>query len=169
MVSRRCALVWILSLLMTRASEAATEVAAWQGDTIVLGPQPTRLTLQPTDHIDLAATLAQASNRRFTLVLRGLATNGPPGTGYSVFLNLPEGVKPGEEDAGLAGAVSFFGVSSASADTNARAISFEVSDVLQRLRRAGRLGGALSVTIIPTGNPSVDSRPTINKIALFEY
>jgi hypothetical protein len=96
-----------------------------------------------------------------------LAADAPPATAYLIFLNLPEGATPSPDDAGYAGAISFFDVRPLSADTDAQAISFVVSDVLQRLRAAGRLAGGVTVTLAPTGALAADSHPTINHIALF--
>jgi hypothetical protein len=156
-------------MVMTGPGDAAAaEIAAWRGGTIRLGTKPTSLTLQPTEHGDLATALADASRRRLTLVVRGLATDNPPATGYLVFLNLPEGATPGAQDPGYAGAISFFGVLPAAEDTDADAISFEVSEVLQRLRAVGRLVGSVTVTLVPTSAPAAGSHPTINQIGLFE-
>ena len=125
---------------MTSPGKAdATEMAASQGGAIALTAAPTRIALQPAGNVDLAAAFAAAPARHFILTLQGLATDRPPETGYLVFLNVPEGVTPAVEDIGYAGAVSFFGVPPSAEGADARAVSFEVSEVVQRLRAAGRL------------------------------
>jgi DNA-binding beta-propeller fold protein YncE len=168
MISRRCALLAFLGAIMTSPGKAdATEMAASQGGAIALTAAPTRIALQPAGNVDLAAAFA-AAGHNFILTLQGLATDSPPGTGYLVFLNVPEGVTPAVDDIGYAGAVSFFGVPPSAADTDARAVSFEVSEVVQRLRAAGRLASAMTVTIRPAGKPAAGSHPTIRRIALFE-
>ena len=116
----------------------------------------------------LAAAFAATADRNFILTLQGLATDRPPETGYLVFLNAPEGVTPAVDDIGYAGAASFFGVTPSAEGADARAVSFEVSDVVQRLRTAGRLASAMTVTIRPAGKPAAGSHPTIRRLALFE-
>ena len=168
MISRRCALLAFLGTMMASPGKAdATEMAASQGGAIALTATPIRIALQPADNVDLAAAFA-AANHNFILTLQGLATDRPPETGYLVFLNVPEGVTPAVDDIGYAGAVSFFGVPPSAAGANARAVSFLVSDVVQRLRAAGRLAGTMTVTIRPAGKPATASHPTIRRLALSE-
>jgi hypothetical protein len=169
MISRRCALLGFLGTIMTSPGKAAaTEMAASQGGAIALTATPTRIALQPAGSVDLAAAFAATADRHFILMLQGLATDRPPGTGYLVFLNVPEGVMPGVDDAGYAGAVSFFGVSPSAESAEASAVSFELTEAVQRLRAAGRLAGTMTVTIRPAGKPAAGSHPTIRRIALFE-
>jgi hypothetical protein len=164
MISRRCALLAFLGTIMTSPGKAdATEMAASQGGAIALTATPTRIALQPADNVDLAA-----ADHNFILTLQGLATDRPPETGYLVFLNVPEGVTPAVEDIGYAGAVSFFGAPPSGEGADARAVSFEVSEAVQRLRTAGRLAGTMTVTIRPAGKPAAGSHPTIRRLALFE-
>jgi hypothetical protein len=168
MISRRCALLAFLGTMMASPGKAdATEMAASQGGAIALTATPTRIALQPADNVDLAAAFA-AANHNFILTLQGLATDRPPETGYLVFLNVPEGVTPVVEDIGYAGAVSFFGAPPSAEGADARAVSFEVSEAVQRLRAAGRLAGTMTVTIRPAGKPAAGSHPTIRRLALFE-
>jgi hypothetical protein len=168
MISRRCVLLAFLGAIMTSPGKAdATEMAASQGGAIALTAAPTRIALQSAGNVDLAAAFA-APGHNFILTLQGLATDRPPETGYLVFLNAPEGVTPAVDDIGYAGAVSFFGVTPSAEGADARAVSFEVSDVVQRLRAAGRLASAMTVTIRPAGKPAAGSHPTIRRIALFE-
>jgi hypothetical protein len=77
-------------------------------------------------------------------------------------------VTPAVEDIGYAGPVSFFDVPPSGEGADARAVSFEVSEPLQRLRAAGRLAATMTVTIRPSGKPAAGSHPTIRRIALFE-
>jgi len=168
MISRRCALLAFLGTMMASPGKAdATEMAASQGGAIALTATPTRIALQPADNVDLAAAFA-AANHNFILTLQGLATDRPPETGYLVFLNVPDGVTPAVEDIGYAGAVSFFGAPPSAEGADARAVSFEVSEAVQRLRAAGRLAGTMTVTIRPAGKPAAGSHPTIRRLALFE-
>jgi hypothetical protein len=167
MISRRCALLAFLGTIMTSPGKAdATEMAASQGGAIALTAAPTRIALQPADNVDLAAAFA-AADHNFILTLQGLATDRPPETGYLVFLNVPDGVTPAVEDIGYAGAVSFFGAPPSGEGADARAVSFEVSEAVQRLRAAGRLAGTMTVTIRPAGKPAAGSHPTIRRLALF--
>jgi DNA-binding beta-propeller fold protein YncE len=162
-------LLGFLGTIMASPGEAAaTEMAASQGGAIALTAAPTRIALQPAGNVDLAAAFAATADHNFILTLQGLATDRPPETGYLVFLNAPEGVTPAVDDIGYAGAVSFFGVTPSAEGADARAVSFEVSDVVQRLRAAGRLASAMTVTIRPAGKPAAGSHPTIRRLALFE-
>jgi hypothetical protein len=167
MLSRRCALLGVLGAFMATASDGATELAAAQGGPIALSPGSTDIALQQTGGANLADALSQVDEHSLTLVLRGLAAKRPPGTGYFVFFNVSAGATPDPADVGLAGTISFFGAPETAAGSS-RNVSFEVSDVLARLRLAGRLSDTLILTIVPTGKPAPDSRPTINHIALFE-
>jgi hypothetical protein len=167
MISRRCALLGLLGAIMASPGmAAATEIAASQGGAIALTAAPTRVALRPAANVDIATALADAGSRQFVLVVRGLAADKPPATAYLIFLNLSEGATLSPDDASYAGSISFFDVHPASEDTDAQAISFVVSDVLQRLRAAGRLAG-VTVTLAPTVTLAADSHPTINRITLF--
>src|ERR1700692_4490857 len=101
MISRRCALLGFLGTIMASPGEAAaTEMAGSPGGATALTATPTRIALQPADNVDLAAAFAATADRNFILMLQGLATDRPPGTGYLVFLNVPEGVTPAVDDIG---------------------------------------------------------------------
>src|SRR5690349_3852882 len=141
MIFKSCALLGLLGAIMLSPGNAAaaTEIAASPAGTIALTPTLAPIALRPAHGIDIAVRLAASADRHFVLTLEGLATDQPPGTGFRVFLNAPDGVDPTLEDAGYAGALSFFGVPPPGA--SARAVSFDVTEVLQRLRAAGRLGG----------------------------
>jgi hypothetical protein len=154
--------------MISPGNAAETEVAASQGGVIALTAAPTRVALRPAGNIDLAATFAAPGDQHFILTVQGLTTDRDPGTGYLVFLNAPEGVPPSVEDIGYAGAVSFFDVHPAAEGYDARAVSFEVSELLQRLDRAGRLAGTITVTIRPSGKPAAGSHPTVERIALLK-
>jgi hypothetical protein len=152
---------------MATTTYAASELATAQESPIALAPGPTRIELRPTGGANIAVVLSKAESRRLSLVLRGLAAHRPPETGYLVFFNVPAAATPGPEDLGFAGTISFFGAPTA-AEGSSRNVSFQVSDVLRRLRLAGRLSNTLTLTILPTGKAAPDSQPTINQIALLE-
>jgi hypothetical protein len=164
-ISRRCVVTGLLGSLMTAAQAAANEIARSNSGAIALASGSIRVALHATK-ADISGVLAEPAGRRFSLLFSGLATNKPPGTNYLVFLNVPEGATPDVQDAGFAGTISFFGASAAA--ESSRAVSFEVSGVLQRLRALGRLADGLIVTIAAAGKPQPDSRPTIDRIAMFE-
>lgn len=166
MISRRSLLLAGAYVVISTQVNAAVQVA--QAEKIVLGPQPTRVMLRPAEGVDLTARLAKAADRRFTLVLRGLAADRQPGAVYSVFLNLPEGTKPSADDPGFVGTLSFFGMSKPTDGTSQRAISYEVSQAITRLQSANRLDGSLFVTIAPGRPPAADSQPTIEAVSLYE-
>jgi hypothetical protein len=168
MISRRCFVLVGVAALVSTGGIAAVQVAKGTEEHVVLKGGVTRVVLRPTDGIDLAERLANLEGRRFTLVLGGLAADRQPGTPYLVFLNLPEGAETSPSDPGFAGTLSFFGVPRNTGGDSPRTISYEISDVLARLRQAGRLERQLSVTIVPGRPPISDSHPIIEKITLVE-
>jgi hypothetical protein len=166
-ISRRSALLGLFGAIVANPGNAAvTEIAASPAGPIALTPGPAHVALRPADGVNVAAKFAASTDRHFILTLEGLATDVPPDGGFLVFLNVPENSALTTEDAGFAGPLSFFGVPPPGAA--ARAVSFDVTEVLQRLRAAGRLGGAVTVTIRATAKPAAESHPTINRIALVE-
>ena len=166
MLNRRGLILAGLSLMIPRRLAAASKVAAWEGERLILAPGPTRAVLHLSENMTMATLGAQAQTRRFILRLAGIFAQRDPQTGYLVFLNLGEDAKPSPEDIGYAGALSFFGMPRDITE-GSRAVSFEVSPVLLRLRQSGRLDGQLAVTFVPSKAPAEGSRPSISEIALY--
>ena len=153
--------------LFAVATVALGQSASWSGGSMALRPDGARLELKPAIESDASALLGTSKSHRMTLVLRGIATDRPPGTGYLVFLNLPEGVNASLDDPGYVGGLNFFGMPGSSEGRSARAVSFEISEVIERLAQVGRLDEALTLTIAPSGRPSPDAHPIIDAINIF--
>ncbi|HEY4593846.1 MAG TPA: hypothetical protein VIJ61_15625, partial [Thermoanaerobaculia bacterium] len=83
-----------------------TKPAAGRGDGQViafLGPvklqrPPVRVPLQGAEGTPLSAVLDTLGRRRLYLVLRDLRTDEPPGVLYDLYLDLPAGGRPREND-----------------------------------------------------------------------
>ena len=166
MLNRRGLILAGLSMAIPTRLDAAAMIADWEGETLVLAPGAARAILRLSGTMTVANLAAQAQTRRIILRLGGIAANRDPETGYFVFLNAGDDVKPTADDLGYAGALSFFGMPK-DVSEGSRAVSFEVSPVLVRLQQAGRLNGPLSVTILPATPPAGGSRPSIAEIALY--
>ncbi|MGH6821586.1 MAG: hypothetical protein ACREDU_12095, partial [Methylocella sp.] len=123
-------------------------IASWEGETLVLTPGPARAVLRLSGNMTVETLAAQAQTRRIILRLGGIAANRDPQTGYFVFLNAGDDVKPTADDLGYAGALSFFGMPKELRE-GSRAVSFEVSPILVRLQQAGRLNSPISATFVP--------------------
>jgi hypothetical protein len=165
-LNRRGLLSAGLSMMIPRRLHAAASVARWEGETLLLTQEPTRAVLHLSENMTVATLAAQAQTRRFILRLAGIFAKRDPQTGYLVFLNLGEDAKPSPEEIGYVGALSFFGMPK-DVSEGSRAVSFEVSPVLLRLRQSGRLDGQLAVTFVPAKVPAEGSQPSISTIALY--
>jgi hypothetical protein len=165
-LNRRGLILAGLSVMIPSRLDAAAMIASWEGEKLVLTPGPAHALLRLSENMNGATLAAQARTRRIILRLGGIAANRDPQTGYLVFLNAREDVKPTADDIGYAGALSFFGMPKEVSE-GSRAVSFEVSLVLLRLQQAGRLNGPVAVTFVPAASPAEGSRPSISEIALY--
>jgi tyrosinase len=115
-----------------------------------------------------------APKRRYYLRLEDVRTNAPPGIGYDVYINVPQGGRPTRSDAGYAGTINFFGSVPHEHSGHARRagpvrtnnVSLDVTRVVEQLRAQGRDTGGLSVTLVPVGTPNANTTPTIGRISL---
>jgi hypothetical protein len=165
-LNRRGLILAGLSVVIPNRLDAASIVASWEGETLVLTPGAARAILRLSGTFDVAALAAQARTHRFILRLSGIFANHDPRTGYLVFLNAGEDARAGIDDPGYVGALSFFGMPR-ELSQGSRAVSFEVSSALVRLQQGGRLNAPISVTFVPTALPAEGSRPSISEIALY--
>jgi hypothetical protein len=164
---RRVAYIGLLiaALLPMRAT---AQSPVWNGDRAVLEGTPTRIPLRPLEAAEAKELLAEPQSRRLTLVLRGLTTNVQPGIGYWLFLNLPPSETPSLADAGYIGSINFFGMPANTESGHPRAVSFDISHVMARLAKLGRLDERLTLTIAPSGSPEPNAHPAVDQIAIFE-
>jgi tyrosinase len=114
--------------------------------------------------------------RPYYLRLNDIRAARQPEAGYDVYLDLPEGATTSRESPSYVGAINFFGATPhhdaemkmpmPTPATAQRDASFVVTDVVARLKAAGRLTEAPKVSFAPTGRPSDGSLPTVGSVAL---
>jgi hypothetical protein len=178
----RTALAAVLAaglVLMAQSNDARTEanstIAELAGP-LILNSGPTRFVLSSprTAGPPLASRLDRLpTERHIYLVFRNLYSAEAPGVLYHVYLDLPEGVRPGKDDVHRVGFLNFFQAGriteSGKAATDESAFrSFDVTVVAKTLRSRGLLKGTTSVTVIPGAPPSENAMPTVGRIELVE-
>ena len=118
--------------------------------------------------VSLAAQIGKLrNNRRLYLVIRDLRAENPPESVYQVYLNLPKDNKIDRDKTQSIGSINFY----ASQDGSSRSdffFSYDVTNTLKTLLARKLLIEPLTVTIIPAGEPSVGSVPTVGQIQLVE-
>lgn len=155
-----------------------TRPAAGRGDGQViasLGPvklqrTPVRVSLQGAEGPSLAALLdTLGRGRRLYLVLRDLRTDEQPGVLYDVYLDLPAGGQPRENDPHYVGSFNFYnaaGTAEGFSPSGARFQSFDISEVARALRARGKLSDRTTLTVFAGGTPADTARPVIGRIEL---
>jgi tyrosinase len=118
------------------------------------------------------------ANGRMYLVVRNLKTDLQPGTLYAVYLDLPANATLAQKRAHAVGALNFFhahadqqmpaGGHGAMAANHAVAASFDVTTLVQTLRKAGTLCEKPVVTIVPVGNPNAAAKPVVGDIRIVQ-
>jgi tyrosinase len=115
---------------------------------------------------------ADAGQRgRVFLQLRNFRADAPPGVLYHVYLSLPEGARGRDATRHYVGPLSFFDAVPGRAHAQhfrGKSTSFDVTDIVRRLRREGLFSGTPSVTIAPAGAPPEAARPLIGEIRLVQ-
>jgi len=148
--------------------------AAGRGDGQViafLGPvklqhAPVRVPLQGAEGTPLGAVLDTLGRRRLYLVLRDLRTDEPPGVLYDLYLDLPAGGQPRENDPHYVGSFNFYNAAASFAPADARFQSFDISDVARALRARGKLTDPTTITVVAGGTPDAAARPVIGRVEL---
>jgi hypothetical protein len=158
------ALGLVFAAMAPIAAHAATLLASSADQRIRLSSVPTRVAIAPTTQTTGAQSLDATANHQVFLVLEGLSATLAPGASFDVFLG-PAGAGPGRDDAGYAGTLNFYNISAAT-PADARAVSFDVTAVLARLRASGEIKSPLAVTIIPHAPPQENSEPAIGRLRL---
>lgn len=114
---------------------------------------------------------------RMFLVVRNLRTDVAPGALYAVYLDLPPNPTPEQRRAHAVGAINFFhahpeqgqGMAhEGMADAHAAAASFDVTDLVRRLRGAGELAEQPAVTVVPIGRPNAAASPSVGDVSIVE-
>jgi hypothetical protein len=103
------------------------------------------------------------ANKRIYLVLDGITADLPPGANYDVFLGPPDGNIPPSDNLGYAGTLNFFDIS---AQAESHSVSYDVTDVLMRLRQHGQLAGPIFVTFVPDAPPFAKAKPAVGRLSL---
>jgi hypothetical protein len=142
---------------------------------IVLGGRPVRVVLAGprASAASLRALLQNlGSGEHLGLLLNGLSAAEPPGIVYDLYLDLPPGATPAEDDPHYVGTFNFFnfvplpGVERGVASTSVPAYSFDITEVARTLQQRGLLRDPLTATIVPGGMPAIGARAVIGEIAL---
>ncbi|HEY0439683.1 MAG TPA: tyrosinase family protein [Xanthobacteraceae bacterium] len=138
---------------------------------IALGAHPIRVNLGPTQ--ESAAPFSEqieavGDATRLYLVLGNYRAEAQPGIVYHVYLDLPASPTAPPREGLYIGTMNFFDAVPHGGHPMAggKTKSFDVTDVVTRLRAEGRLGDAPSVTIVPAGRPASEARPVIGEISL---
>jgi hypothetical protein len=132
---------------------------------IELKAAPVQVSLDGT----LASRLDALGGRRLYLVLQDIRTNEQPGVLYHVYLNLPAGSQPGENDSHYVGSFNFYNAvvtEQGGPPANARLQSYDITEIARNLRARGRLSDRTTVTLNPSGTPVSAARPLIGRIEL---
>jgi hypothetical protein len=139
---------------------------------VALKPEGVSVALEPPAsgprRISLAAQVGKLrNNRRLYLVIRDLHAEHPPESIYHVYLNLPRDKKIGEDRTDSVGSINFY-ASQSGASRSDFFFSYDVTETLKNLLAKKLLIEPLTVTIIPAGEPTVGSVPTVGQIQLIE-
>jgi tyrosinase len=144
-------------------------VASAGGGGIALGGAPIRVHLATTrEDVSFADEIeALGDEKKLYLVVNNYRAEAQPGVLYHVYLDLPSGPSDQHREGHYVGTISFFNaVPHAGHQMTGKRRSFDVTDVVQRLRSEGRAGTTPSVTIVPAGRPASEARPVIGDISL---
>jgi hypothetical protein len=115
------------------------------------------------------------ANGRMYLVVRDLQTDVPPNTLYGLYLDLPPNSTVEQKKEHAVGAFNFFHAHpsqgaghAAMATAHTAAASFDVTSLVQNLRKAGKLSANPILTVIPIGKPNAAAKPVVGDISIIE-
>ena len=170
---------------MLGAAPPAVHAASSQAG-VALGATPAKvpLTLQPFPSLG-ASPNETFSVQRDTLPpevavhlrLENVTASAQPATSYDVYLDPPSGQAPTRADASFVGSLNFFAVVRHAGHDQAdmaageemgapRNFSFDVTEVVRKLKAANRLSDVPSVVLAPNSAPVSGAAPRIGRIAL---
>jgi hypothetical protein len=135
----------------------------------VLGSEPTSIDLQAAPGVDASNIFREASTRRFTLYLKGITAGRSAETSYLVFLNAANRENLTVEGLNFVGALVLFGGARQGDVVRYRSVSFDISEVLVRIARAGQSHLPITITFKPTTEPTAGSMPSVEEISVFRY
>jgi tyrosinase len=117
-------------------------------------------------------------NGRMYLVVRDLVTDRQPGTLYALYLDLPASPTMEQKKAHAVGVINFFhahpdpgvpaGGHAGMAASHSVAASFDVTSLVQSLRKAGTLSENPELTIVPVRPPSAAAKPVVGDVSVVE-
>jgi hypothetical protein len=122
----------------------------------------TRVTLKGKT---LASRLDSLRGRRLFLLIGDLRADRQPGTGFEIYLDLPEGASPSETH--HAGSFNYYNAVIGETGRPDAFFSFDITDVARALRGRGLLRDATTLTIVPSdGKP--EGHAVIGRIEIVE-
>jgi tyrosinase len=157
--------------LQKRAVVPAAVTALDRVPVIVALEQPATEATPLTQHV-----AALAPEKSLYLVIEHLRAATAPGVLYHIYFDMPKGTPTAETDPYYVGAIHFFGAThhehsndaAPNADVPPKFFSFDVTDVAKRLQAAGKLSAKPTLTIVPTGEPASEAKPTVGGFSLVE-
>lgn len=148
---------------------------------VALGAAPVRVNLAPPAAPAMAVSplssrvKALKAGKRIYLVLRGMRAVEQPGVVYTLYLDLPEGMSPRNGAAYRVGTLNFFDAvdlgdhaDGTHTPMESKFRSFDVTALLQKLRRRGTLSAQPTLTIVTHGTPVTAAQPIVGEITLVE-
>ncbi len=107
-----------------------------------------------------------AETGRLVLSLNSVQARAAPGIVYKVYLDLPPNASPDAAGEHFVGVLNFFDKAMPRQEASpgkamGKTVSFDITDVAQRVRRPGEEDRDFKVTLVPTGAPKDASSPTI--------
>jgi hypothetical protein len=164
----------------SRSEPMPMKILAKNAAPVTLGAGPVVASLAPTGK-SLAAQLdALAPGRSLYLVVRGLTATEQPGVLYSVYLDLPAGARPAENDPRKVGILDFYSArppgapnapdaeSPINRDDEKVFFSFNITPTVRALRQRGQLTDRTTLTLVPEGAPVPASKAVIGHLELVE-
>ena len=147
---------------------------------VALGAGPVAVTLASSGQPLSQQLESLAPGKSLYLVVRGLTATEAPGVLYSVYLDLPAGASPTENDPHQVGIIHFFNArapgaanepdaeSSVNTDAEKVFFSFDVTPAVRALRQRGWLQEATTLTFIPDGQPVPSARAVVGHLELID-
>lgn len=109
------------------------------------------------------------SGRRLYLVVRGLRVDEEPGIIYHLYLDLPAGAKPLNNDPRYVGSINFYGVPPAGTTPSDRVYqSFDITDAVRTLQARGLLRSSTTVTLFPVGPAAPGAKAIVGRLEIVE-
>jgi hypothetical protein len=180
----RVALFGLLALLAacqsSQSEPIAMKILARSTAPVTLGAGPTVVALAPAGQSLAAHLAALPPGRSLYLLVRGLTATEQPGVLYSLYLDLPAGARPAENDPRQVGILQFYNArppgaangpdaeSPVNTDAEKVFFSFDVTAAAQALQRHRQLTERTTLTLIPDGAPVPGAKVVVGHLDLVE-